>query len=118
MAGDDKRHPIAPPTYATNEHGCVIETTVWAPARLDDAGRCCGRKPIEYKRSPDHHFFCHRCHRDFLPNGEQRQNWAYRLDGYGNYVRERPLTMEEALAAGQDVSGYRHYCATGAAHGR
>ena len=112
---DGVSEPLTPPTYFTNEHGCVIETTVWAPARLDDAGRCCGRKPIEYRRSPDHHFFCGRCDRDFSPNGEQRQNFAYRLGGDGNYVRERPLKVEEALAAGQDVSGYYRHSAAGGA---
>jgi len=50
-------------------------------ARLDDAGRCCGRKPLVYKR-PIHHLFCTRCCADFNPKtGEQIENWAWVADG-------------------------------------
>jgi hypothetical protein len=110
----EQREPLSQPTYTINEHGCVIETTVWAPARLAD-GRCCGRKPIEYKRSPDHHFFCPRCNREYLPTGVQRQNWAYKLTSAGNYVRERPLRREEEKAAGQNVSSYGRPLSSGRA---
>ena len=44
--------------------------------RLDPKGRCCGKKPIVYKREP--HLFCDRCARAYDPNtGEQIANWAY-----------------------------------------
>lgn len=45
--------------------------------RLDDLGRCCGRKPIIYKR--DKYRFCDRCSRAFrLDRPEQIANWAWR----------------------------------------
>jgi len=49
--------------------------------QLDEKGRCCGRKPLVYRR-PHHRFFCHRCHAEFDPEtGKQIPNWAYyRLD--------------------------------------
>lgn len=50
-------------------------------ATLDQKGRCCGRKPIEYKRP--HRFFCGRCDRQFSPTGDQEPNWAYRWVGTG-----------------------------------
>lgn len=44
--------------------------------RIDSKGRCCGRKPMVYKREP--HMFCPRCDRAFDPKtGEQIENWAY-----------------------------------------
>lgn len=47
---------------------------------LDDKGRCCGRKPIVYKRPPQ--LFCCRCDASFSTiTGKQIPNWAYyRLD--------------------------------------
>ena len=44
---------------------------------LDDKGRCCGRKPIVYKR--EGHSFCPRCDRAFdLETGVQVENWMWR----------------------------------------
>lgn len=55
------------------------------PKRLDEQGRCCGRKPIVYKREP--HLFCHRCCASFNPDtGEQIPNWAFIREGDG-FVR-------------------------------
>ena len=50
--------------------------------KLDEKGRCCGRKPLRYKRhgGPDHPAcrFCPRCDRAYSPEtGEQIENWAY-----------------------------------------
>ena len=47
------------------------------PARsLDDAGRCCGRKPIVYKR--EHFLYCHRCNAAYdLSTKHQKANWAW-----------------------------------------
>lgn len=43
---------------------------------LNGKGRCCGRKPIVYKR--EHHLFCPRCDASFDPDtGKQIPNWAY-----------------------------------------
>jgi len=70
---------------------------VFAPAMMID-GRCCGRKSIEYKRSPDHFFFCPKCDREYWPNGEQRQNWAFRLTLEGNFMLYRPISIDEERA--------------------
>ena len=44
--------------------------------RLDRRGRCCGRKPLVYRRPP--HLFCVRCDAGFDPDtGNQIANWAY-----------------------------------------
>ena len=47
------------------------------PAKqVDEKGRCCGRKPIPYRRPPT--LFCPRCDACFDPRtGKQIQNWAY-----------------------------------------
>lgn len=53
------------------------------PARaLDLSGRCCGRKPLFYKRPAPHHF-CTRCDGQFGPDGQQQQNWAWKHCGDG-----------------------------------
>lgn len=50
--------------------------------KLNYLGRCCGRKPIVYKRDP--HLFCDRCSRAFDVNTkEQIPNWAYMDAGNG-----------------------------------
>lgn len=49
--------------------------------KLDDKGRCCGRKPLVYKR--DKHLFCCRCDRSFDMDGNQITNWAWRDSGKG-----------------------------------
>lgn len=67
-----------------------IEYNAWVAERqpatmrvavLDDKGRCCGRKPLVYKR-PHHHFFCTKCNAEIDPqDGMQRENWAWIRDG-------------------------------------
>ncbi len=43
---------------------------------IDEKGRCCGRKPIAYKRP--RHLFCTRCDAAFdIDTGKQIPNWAY-----------------------------------------
>lgn len=66
-------------------------------AQLDSEGRCCGRKPIVYKR-PYHHFFCHKCCADLSPDGQQIPNWAWVRDGDA-FVATSP-THEYAKRAG------------------
>ena len=52
------------------------------PRKLDQKGRCCGQKPIRYKRPP--HLFCCRCNVEFDPEtGIQRPNWAWVQSGDG-----------------------------------
>lgn len=51
--------------------------------KLDAKGRCCGRKPIDYKggpRSPEQpHKYCPRCNRSFdRESGKQIENWAFK----------------------------------------
>ena len=47
------------------------------PKSLDAKGRCCGRKPLLYKR-PTPSLFCTRCDRAYsVDKGEQIANWAY-----------------------------------------
>lgn len=55
--------------------------------RLDDKGRCCGRKPIVYKR--DGQKFCPRCDRAYdLEDGYQITNWAWRRSPHdGSFIR-------------------------------
>ena len=46
--------------------------------KLDDKGRCCGRRPLVYKTAPAHKF-CTRCERAYdIETGEQVENWAWR----------------------------------------
>ena len=52
--------------------------------KLDGKGRCCGRKPLVYKKPPAHKF-CTRCDRAYdLITGEQVANWAWRAAGPHN----------------------------------
>ena len=50
--------------------------------KLDDKGRCCGRKPMVYRgkhtTADGPHRFCPRCDRAYsLEDNEQIPNWAY-----------------------------------------
>jgi len=50
-------------------------------ARIDASGRCCGRKPLVYKK-PVHRLFCDRCCAEIDPStGTQVENWAWVQDG-------------------------------------
>ena len=59
--------------------------------KLDDKGRCCGRKPLEYKgRWEPAHKFCPRCDRGYdSKTGEQIPNWAWAKDKDGEWVKVR-----------------------------
>lgn len=46
------------------------------PKRRDNNGRCCGRKPMTYKRPP--HLFCPRCDVAYDMAGTQIENWAWK----------------------------------------
>ncbi len=58
-------------------------------AQLDDKGRCCGRKPIEYKNhdyGTDGFKFCPRCDRAYdRETGEQIDNWAWKKNAAGAF---------------------------------
>jgi hypothetical protein len=49
---------------------------------IDEKGRCCGVKPLVYKR-PTHHLFCCRCDAEYdFPSLEQKNNFAWvKVDG-------------------------------------
>lgn len=65
--------------------------------RLDAKGRCCGRKPLVYKR-PIHHLFCFRCDRDYDPTGQQIENWAFKkCPGCGAWISGRASACGECL---------------------
>lgn len=60
------------------------------PAKtLDELGRCCGRKPLVYKR-PKHYLFCCRCNAQFTPEGDQDTNWAFSSTGDGAFTPTYP----------------------------
>lgn len=51
---------------------------IHAPATLDKKDRCCGRKPLVYKR-PKPELYCPRCDRSYDPaTKRQVSNWAWR----------------------------------------
>lgn len=55
--------------------------------RLDAKGRCCGRKPIQYKR-PEPRQYCCRCDRQFDMAGRQVENWAFsKCKGCGFWIK-------------------------------
>ena len=69
---------------------------------LTPNSRCCGRKPIIYKRPP--HLFCCRCNAAFDPvSGVQIANWAYVKAPDGGFVRARQSAVA-ALKEGQTIS--------------
>lgn len=51
------------------------------PRRVDELGRCCGRKPMRYMR--DRHLFCPRCDAAYDFDGNQITNWAYKKTDSG-----------------------------------
>lgn len=63
-------------------------------SKLDEKGRCCGRKPLVYKR--DGHLFCCRCDRSFNFEGQQIENWAWMNDS-GQWVRRNRQNKATAV---------------------
>lgn len=68
--------------------------------RLDDKGRCCGRKPLVYKRMhPPPHHYCPRCDRAYdLDDGEQIENWAWKRDNEGVFYRNTSRHTDAAAS--------------------
>ena len=67
------------------------------PHRLDERGRCCGVKPLHYKRdfvtqNPDPRFFCMRCGAEYEMNGMQRMNRSF-IDIEGIWYHRRTLEL-------------------------
>lgn len=61
-------------------------TKEYQAVKLDDKGRCCGRKLLVYKRPVFHHFCC-RCDRSFNREGLQIDNWAWEKTATGEFRR-------------------------------
>lgn len=60
---------------------------------LDDKGRCCGRKPLEYRgthtTSEGPHRYCPRCDRAYeLDEPFQINNWAWKKGPDGEFHRQ------------------------------
>ena len=72
-----------------------FEVTVCDRKYLDDQGRCCGRKPILYKR-PEPYRFCARCDAAFNMLGEQTENWAWKITGNDEFTRKRAIVPNAA----------------------
>jgi hypothetical protein len=68
--------------------------------KLDDEGRCCGRKPLVYKRPKQR--YCRQCNRayDFEEN-RQISNWRYRELPDGSF--EENTTFEEGSQTAIDI---------------
>lgn len=72
-------------------------------ARLDEHGRCCGRKPLVYKR-PEHHLYCLKCSAYLDPvTGVQRPNWAWTADGEA-FVATHPTADYARLSTPTDAT--------------
>jgi hypothetical protein len=52
---------------------------------MDEKGRCCGRKPIVYKRWPHRGYFC--CSFD-LETKEQQDNFAWKKNPDGSWEKK------------------------------
>ena len=64
-------------------------TSVRLPARkLDNEGRCCGKKPIFYKGRRSH--WCSRCGADFGVDGQQHSGNLWPSDGDGWFRAKYP----------------------------
>jgi hypothetical protein len=74
--------------------------------KLDEKGRCCGRKPLTYKRyrGTDYPagYFCSRCSRCYdLVTKEQINSWAWKLiDGVWHSAELAPVTLEKRWVKG------------------
>lgn len=64
--------------------------------RLDEKGRCCGRKPLVYtgRGITPRQRFCSRCDRSYdFDTGEQIENWAWRKNDSGEFVSKSKATI-------------------------
>jgi hypothetical protein len=88
----DQHAALGAPIYWKNKHGALMRRQRFAPSRLDEHGRCCGRKPISYKR-PSPYFVCDRCGRHYGPDGVQRASWLFK-SVEGALIETRPENEE------------------------
>lgn len=78
---------------------------------LDDKGRCCGHKPVEYKR--DGRLYCDRCQREYdIETHEQTENWEWIRGPDGEFFHKPRLytpcceTLRRAMLPCSDHEGY------------
>ncbi len=68
----------------------LVWRITWPAVALALDGKCCGRKPIAYRRDGGPHRFCPRCDRAYgLDHPGQIQNWAWKRFGDG-FVKTYP----------------------------
>lgn len=73
---------------------------------LDERGRCCGRKPLVYKRPRPGHFFCARCDRAFnLETGIQTENWAWKFSSTGFVTTKRSASEAGSVPSRLESDG-------------
>lgn len=64
---------------------------------LDEKDRCCGRKPIVYKKQ--NILFCHRCDKEFdKETKKQIPNWAWKQNPDGTFVKKCEWTPTKGLS--------------------
>jgi hypothetical protein len=61
--------------------------------KLDEKGRCCGRKSMVYRgkntTEAGPHRFCGRCNAAYdLEENEQISNWAYKKTASGKFIQQ------------------------------
>lgn len=79
--------------------------------KLDEKGRCCGRKPIKYKggswRSPLYPmYFCTRCDRAYSVDSlKQIENWAWKRTEDGEFINTVARFFGGEIAAHIHIKG-------------
>ena len=64
--------------------------------KLDDQGRCCGRKPIHYLGPERPSKFCPRCDRDFdADTGHQVENWSWKPTKTGTFEKIQGVSVSK-----------------------
>lgn len=78
-------------------HFILVDERIYPPHQLNSKGRCCGRKPIVYKRMGGPHRFCDRCNRAYsLSENQQIANWSWiEKDGGFQKTEKRLLTLRD-----------------------
>ncbi len=93
--------------------------------QLDAKGRCCGKKPLTYKRKG--HRFCSRCNAQFgIGDRQQQENWAWRSANGGfepvysiqptGHVSGSYLKLLEQAGGTVPAIIWQHYCPFVGAH--
>ena len=81
---------------SVDHFGVLYARDVWPCHHLDDLGRCCGRKPLTYKR--DKYRVCLRCGRAYhLEENKQIENWSWKQvdDGFVMVTPHYPVVYPD-----------------------